>query len=60
MAKCSNCGKTVVFGRAVSHSKHATNRPFHPNLQRVTVMQNGKSVKTTWCTKCIKSLGKVR
>jgi hypothetical protein len=26
----------------------------------VTVMQNGKSVKTTWCTKCIKSLGKVR
>jgi hypothetical protein len=26
----------------------------------VTVMQNGRSVRTTWCTKCIKSLGKVR
>jgi hypothetical protein len=25
----------------------------------VTVMQNGRSVRTTWCTKCIKSLGKV-
>lgn len=60
MAKCSNCGKTVAFGKARSHSMNATNRPFHPNLQRVTVMQNGKLVKTIWCTKCIKSLGKVR
>jgi large subunit ribosomal protein L28 len=60
MAKCNNCGKTVVFGRAISHSKRATNRPFRPNLQRLTVVQNGKPVKATWCTKCIKSLGKVR
>ncbi len=60
MAKCSNCGKTVVFGKAVSHSKRATNRPFHPNLQRLTVWQNGKAIKTTMCAKCIKSLGKTR
>lgn len=60
MAKCSNCGKAVTFGKAVSHSKRATNRPFHPNLQRVTVLENGKAVKTTMCTKCIKALGKVR
>jgi large subunit ribosomal protein L28 len=60
MAKCNNCGKTVVFGHAISHSKRATNRPFHPNLQKVTVFEKGKAVKTTMCTKCIKSLGKVR
>jgi large subunit ribosomal protein L28 len=60
MAKCSNCGKAVTFGHAVSHSKRATNRPFHPNLQRLTIWQNGKAVKTTMCAKCIKSLGKVR
>jgi len=60
MAKCNNCGKAVTFGQAVSHSKRHTNRPFRPNLQRVTVLENGKAVKTTMCTKCIKSLGKVR
>ena len=60
MAKCNNCNKAVTFGHAVSHSKRATNRPFHPNLQKLTVMQGGRAVKTTMCTKCIKSLGKTR
>jgi len=61
MAKCSNCGKAVMFGHAVSHSKRATNRPFRPNLQKVSVMNaQGRLVQTTLCTKCIKALGKVR
>lgn len=60
MAKCSNCNKSVTFGSAVSHSKRHTNRPFHPNLQRVTVLENGKPVKTILCTKCIKALSKTR
>ncbi len=61
MAKCSNCGKAVTFGHAISHSKRTTNRPFRPNLQKVSVMNAaGRLVKTTLCTKCIKALGKVR
>ena len=60
MAKCANCGKAVTFGHAVSHSKRATNRPFRPNLQKVTVMESGHPVKTTLCAKCIKALSKVR
>lgn len=60
MARCSNCNKTVAFGRSVSHSKRATHRAFRPNLQRVTVMKNGGRVRETWCAKCIKSLSKLR
>jgi len=60
MAKCNNCNKAVTFGHAVSHSKRATNRPFRPNLQRVTIMENGRPVKVTLCTKCIKAMSKVR
>jgi large subunit ribosomal protein L28 len=60
MAKCSNCNKTVTFGHAVSHSKRATNRPFHPNLQRVTIIENGRPVKVTLCAKCIKAMAKLR
>ena len=62
LMKCANCNKTTTFGRAVSHSKHATNRPFHPNLQKVTVYdeQLGRPVQKVLCAKCIKALGKVK
>jgi large subunit ribosomal protein L28 len=61
MAKCMKCGKAVTFGHAISHSKRATNRPFRPNLQKVSVPNaEGRMVQKTFCTKCIKALGKVR
>jgi len=34
-----------TFGHAVSFSKRTTNRPFHPNLQKVTVIENGQKCK---------------
>jgi large subunit ribosomal protein L28 len=60
--KCANCNKTTTFGRAVSHSKRATNRPFRPNLQKVTVYDErlGRRVQKVLCAKCIKALGKVK
>lgn len=60
--KCANCSKATTFGRAVSHSKRATNRPFKPNLQKVTVYDEalGRSVQKVLCAKCIKALGKVK
>ena len=60
--KCSNCNKTTTFGRAVSHSKKATNRAYRPNLQKVTVYdkQLGRPVQRVMCAKCIKGLGKIK
>ena len=58
MAKCNHCGKATTFGHNRSFSLRATNRTFKPNLQKVSVMENGRLVKKTLCAKCIKTLGK--
>jgi len=58
MAKCAHCGKTTTFGNAVSFSKRNTNRPYYPNLQKVTVIENGQKVQKTLCAKCIRTLAK--
>ena len=58
MAKCEACGKTTTFGHNRSFSLHATNRPFRPNLQRVTVMLEGRKVRKLLCTKCIRTMAK--
>jgi large subunit ribosomal protein L28 len=55
MAKCAHCGKTTVFGNNVSFSKRNTNRP---NLQKVTIIENGRKIQKTLCTKCIRTLAK--
>ncbi|MDF1500688.1 MAG: 50S ribosomal protein L28 [Anaerolineales bacterium] len=59
MAKCERCGKTTRFGNRRSFSMKATRRKFRPNLQRVQVMEEGRVVKKTLCTKCIKRMEKV-
>lgn len=56
MAKCENCEKTTRFGHRRSFSMAATKRKFKPNLQRVRVMEQGRLVRRTLCTKCIKRL----
>jgi large subunit ribosomal protein L28 len=58
MAKCAHCGKTTTFGHNVSFSMRATNRPFRPNLQKVTVIEKGRKVQKTLCAKCIRTLAK--
>jgi large subunit ribosomal protein L28 len=58
MAKCETCGKSTTFGHNVSFSMRATNRAFHPNLQKVTVMEKGRKVRKVLCAKCIRTLGK--
>ena len=58
MAKCANCGKTTTFGHNRSFSLRATNRAFRPNLQKVTVMVNGRKVQKVLCTKCMRTLVK--
>lgn len=48
-----------MFGNARSFSMRATRRKFHPNIQPIHVMENGKSVRKYLCAKCIKTLAKV-
>lgn len=57
-AKCEVCGKGLQFGHNVSHSKHATNRSWKPNLQKVKVMQGGKQVKLRICSRCLRTMRK--
>lgn len=58
MAKCENCGKTTTFGHNRSFSLRSTNRKFRPNLQKVSVMVNGRKVQKVLCAKCIRSMSK--
>jgi len=53
MAKCEKCGKKTTFGHNRSFSMRATNRKFKPNLQKVSVYENGKKVSKVLCAKCI-------
>ncbi len=58
MAKCSACGKKTTFGRNVPWSKKRTLRQFKPNLQKVSLMENGRKVQKTMCTRCIRTMVK--
>ena len=60
MAKCENCGKKTVFGHNRSFSMRATNRTFRPNLQTITVLENGRKVRKVLCTRCIRTLAKTK
>jgi len=58
MAKCEMCGKTTTFGHNRSFSQRATNRTFRPNLQRTSVLVNGRKVRKLLCAKCIRTMVK--
>lgn len=59
MAVCETCGKKPQFGNARSFSMRATRRQFKPNIQRITVVENGRTVRKNVCAKCIKTMSKV-
>lgn len=58
MAKCEACGKKTTFGRNRPWSKKTTLRQFKPNLQKVSVIEDGKKVQKTLCTRCIRTMVK--
>ncbi|MBQ9691397.1 MAG: 50S ribosomal protein L28 [Eggerthellaceae bacterium] len=55
---CDICGKHPVAGRSISHSHRVSNRVFHPNIQKMTVVEGTSRVKKNVCTQCLRS-GKV-
>ena len=58
MAKCSICGKGVVFGQSVSHSHRKTNRTWKPNIRKVRAVVDGTPKTVAVCSRCLRS-GKV-
>jgi large subunit ribosomal protein L28 len=58
MAKCSVCGKKTTFGQNRPWSKKATKRKFKPNLQKISVYENGRKVQKVMCTRCIRTMVK--
>ncbi len=58
MAKCEMCGKSAQFGHNVSHSKRRTNRDWLPNIQKVTVVIDGRPQKMHLCTRCLRNQAK--
>lgn len=50
---CEICGKRTSSGYNVSHSHHKTKRKWHPNLQTVRVIVDGKKKTMTVCTSCL-------
>jgi len=60
MAICQNCGKKTTFGRNRPWSKKSTRRTFRPNLQKITVYEEGQKTRKVLCTKCIRTLVKIK
>ena len=55
MAKCSVCGKGVVFGNNVSHSHRKTYRTWKPYIRRVKAIVNGSPKTVYVCSRCLRS-----
>ncbi|MCL2174108.1 50S ribosomal protein L28 [Candidatus Saccharibacteria bacterium] len=58
MAKDDITGKHAVSGNNVSFSMRHTKRTFKPNLQKKTLMVNGKKVRLTVASSTIRTLRK--
>ena len=52
---CDICGKGPTTGNSVSHANNKTKRRWHPNLQRVRALVDGKPKRIRVCTSCIRS-----
>lgn len=60
MAKCQICGRGPQFGHNVSHSMVHTKRRWNVNVQRATLVVDGKQRRVSVCTKCLKTMSKAR
>ncbi len=55
MAKCEICGKGVQFGCNVSHSNKRTNKMWKPNVKKIRLLVNSRTVRKNVCTSCIRT-----
>jgi len=57
--RCDICGKGVLIGRNVSHSRQRTRKLSLPNLHSFRGILNGKKGKWKLCTKCLRKVKKL-
>jgi large subunit ribosomal protein L28 len=55
MAKCEICGKKPMSGYNVSHSMRHTKRQWKPNIQKVTIVKDGRLRKVKICSRCLRT-----
>lgn len=55
---CEICKKGVMSGNTVSHSKRRARTSWAPNIQKVTLVVDGKPVKMSVCTRCLRTCKK--
>ena len=60
MARCqlSPCNKAVQSGNNVSHSKKRTRTKWFVNVQRATIIRDGKAERLYVCTRCLRTYNK--
>ncbi len=58
MAKCQQCGRGPQFGNNRPWSRKATRRRWDVNVQKISIMEKGRSVSKRLCTSCIRTVSK--
>jgi len=53
--KCEICGKGPVTGNSVSHSNRKTRKTWLPNLQKSSLIIEGKTKSMKVCTRCLRT-----
>ncbi len=52
---CEVCGKGLLTGHNVSHSNRKTNRTWAPNVQKVRIVVEGRTMHANVCTRCLRN-----
>ncbi|NLG24266.1 MAG: 50S ribosomal protein L28 [Clostridiales bacterium] len=64
MSHCQLCGKHTSFGNSVAHIRGGlfsrTRRQIKPNLQKKTLLIDGRFQKVTVCARCIRTANRIR
>ena len=58
---CAVCGKVSIDGfnpQSSGMNRVRAHRRYRPNLQRTTIQEGGKLVKTLICTRCQRTLSR--
>ena len=58
MAVCEISGKGKMYGHNVSFSQHKTRKVFKPNIQKKTLLIDGKKVKVNVATSTLRTMKK--
>lgn len=58
MAVCEISGKGKMYGHNVSFSQHKTRKVFKPNVQKRTLIVDGKKIRVNVATSTLRTLKK--